>query len=158
MGRFGRFFVNRFKGRANERLFHWVRQHLVLPDGSECLEIGAGKGDMASQAVQAYHPIRYIATDYDPAQVETARRFLTATRSGGLPPALELRTADALRLDFPDETFDAIFAFAMLHHVGEHGATLSPSPTRSASSTASFGCGPKKYLWRFRRLRDWIVG
>src|SRR6266705_6326464 len=43
MGRLGRFFVNRFKGRANERLFRWIRQSLVLREGSECLELGAGK-------------------------------------------------------------------------------------------------------------------
>lgn len=126
MTRLERFFVNRFKGRANERLFLWIRQNLVLREGSECLELGAGKGDMALRAIEAFRPTRYVATDYDPAQVEAARRFLAEAYPDGLPPTLELRAADVLRLDFPDRTFDAVFAFAMLHHVGPRRRDFEP--------------------------------
>jgi len=83
MGRLGRFFVNRFKGRANERLFCWIRQNLVLREGSGCLELGAGKGDMALRTDEAYRPARYVATDYDPEQVKAARRFLAGSGAAG---------------------------------------------------------------------------
>jgi len=81
-----------------------------LREGSECLELGEGKGDIALRTVEDYRPVRGVATDYDPEQVAAARRFLAAAYPDGLPPALELRTADALRLDFPDGSFDAVFA------------------------------------------------
>jgi ubiquinone/menaquinone biosynthesis C-methylase UbiE len=63
-----------------------------------------------------YHPARLVGTDYDPAQVSAAREFLT-DRWGEIPPSVELRSADALALPFPDSSFDFVFAMMMLHHV-----------------------------------------
>jgi ubiquinone/menaquinone biosynthesis C-methylase UbiE len=113
-----KFFVNRFRGWAHARLVRWLRAHLVLAPSAQCLELGCGNGDVARRVFETYRPSRYIATDYDPDQIATARRLLARKFQNGLPAGLDLRTADALRLDFPDASFDAIFAFAMLHHVG----------------------------------------
>jgi ubiquinone/menaquinone biosynthesis C-methylase UbiE len=89
---------------------------LALPAGARVLELGAGAGGMAALVHERYKPARYVATDFDPDQVEAARRFLAA-RFGSVPPEIECRTADALALPFPDASFEAVFALLMLHHV-----------------------------------------
>lgn len=117
-----KFFVNRFRGWAHASLVRWLRANLVLSSSAQCLELGCGNGDVARRIFETYGLSRYIATDYDPDQIATARRLFARKFPSGLPAGLELRTADALRLDFPDDSFDAVFAFAMLHHVGgTHG-------------------------------------
>ena len=122
MSRREKFFVNRFSGWSHRRLIRWLRENLVLGPGAACLELGCGNGEVAAGIVQAFSPGRYIATDYDREQIEMAGQTLARRFPEGIPRGLELRTADALRLDFSGESFDAVFAFAMLHHVGPtHG-------------------------------------
>lgn len=116
MNRISRFFVNTFSGRRSARIYDWVRTNASLPSGAACLEIGCGNGDMAARIVDGLRPTRYVATDLDPRQIESARRHLSDRYPGGLPPALELRAADMLHLPFADASFDAVLAFVAIHH------------------------------------------
>lgn len=118
MNRFSRWLVNHLKGRANVRLYTWLHAHLVLPPAAVCLEVGCGNGNMAARIMDGMGPSRLVATDVDPRQLDAARRYLGRRYPGGIPSGLELRPADMLRLPFPDRGFDAVFAFASLHHAG----------------------------------------
>ncbi len=120
MGRVSRFFVNRSTGRRNRRIYGWLAPNLGLSEGAACLEIGCGNGDMARRIVEGFRPGRYTATDLDPRQIEAARSHLASLYGNGIPPSLELRTADMLALPFPDASLDAVFAFVSLHHADEH--------------------------------------
>lgn len=111
-----RFFLNRSAGRRDARRLAWLRPRLQLPVGAACLEVGAGNADLAARLTVAYRPERYVATDADPRQVEAADRHLRRTFPGGLPPGLEVRTADMRELPFPEASWDAVFAFVALHH------------------------------------------
>jgi ubiquinone/menaquinone biosynthesis C-methylase UbiE len=115
MGAFETFLVNRIKRRANVRLFHVLQPLLPHDSTLDCLELGCGTGDMANRLAGHLRPRRYVATDYDPAQIERAGH-----RLGGAARGIEWRTADALELPFPDGSFDLVFAFAVLHHVEDH--------------------------------------
>ncbi len=116
MNRVSRFFVNTFSARRNARIYRWLQANLSLPARAECLEIGCGNGDMAARIVEGMRPARFVATDLDSRQIESARRHLSERYPGGLPPALELRAADMLHLPFGDASFDAVFAFVAIHH------------------------------------------
>lgn len=71
---------------------------------------------------ERYRPALLVGTDLDPTQVEAARSYLIG-RFGSIPPSMDLRVADALKLPFPDGAFDSVFAIAMLHHVEpDHGS------------------------------------
>jgi ubiquinone/menaquinone biosynthesis C-methylase UbiE len=78
-----------------------------------CLEIGCGRGVGARVIVELFGADKVIATDVDPEQIERAER--------GLPPGLRDRVvfkkADAMALDEPEETFDAVFSFGVIHHM-----------------------------------------
>lgn len=89
---------------------------LSFPPQSRLLELGAGGGGLAHLVLQRFSPALYVATDFDPRQLEAARVFLSDAE-GRLPSYLELRQADALSLPFPPGSFDAVFAVMMLHHV-----------------------------------------
>ncbi len=118
MNRVSRWFVNHLKGRANTRLYDWLAHHLVLPPGAVCLEVGCGNGNMAVRIQDGLGPVRLVATDLDLHQLEEAAELFRQRYPAGIPPGLELRPADMLRLPFPDIGFDAVFAFASLHHAG----------------------------------------
>ena len=116
MNRISRFFVNTFTVQRNARRYRRLQDHVSLPVGAECLEIGCGNGGMAERIVDGFKPARYVATDLDPHQIESARRHLSKRNPQGVPSVLELREADMLLLPFADASFDAIFAFVSIHH------------------------------------------
>ena len=116
MNRISRFFVNRFNARRSARIFGWMQHNTPFPVGAACLEIGCGNGDLASRVVEGLRPARYVATDLDSRQLDAARKHLAIRYPGGLPPSLELREADMLRMPFPDGSFDAALAVVSIHH------------------------------------------
>ena len=112
---FGKFFVNRSNERNSRRFFEAIRSHLTLDENSSCLELGAGKGFLSYAVYEHSRPRRLVVTDYDPSQVEKAKR-LFGIKLGTIPPNIEFRATDARALPFENETFDAIFALMVLHH------------------------------------------
>jgi ubiquinone/menaquinone biosynthesis C-methylase UbiE len=80
----------------------------------EVLEIGAGSGAMAAE-VLAHHPaVTMTVTDFDQAMVDVA-----STRLAEFGDRVTVRQADATALPFPDESFDAVLSWIMLHHTLE---------------------------------------
>jgi ubiquinone/menaquinone biosynthesis C-methylase UbiE len=100
---------------------------LVLPwalQGAEVrgdvLEIGGGSGAMAEQILEACPDARLTATDVDPAMVDDARKRLARFEDRAV-----VREASATALPFPDESFDLVLSFIMLHHVVEWEQALA---------------------------------
>ena len=76
----------------------------------DVLEIGGGSGAMAQALLHHFPGIRLTVTDIDPLMVEAIGR---ETGSGAVSVL-----ADATALPFPDDHFDVVTSFLMLHHVG----------------------------------------
>lgn len=71
----------------------------------------------------AYEPktlSRLIATDVDSAMLDGARRRLASFKD-----RVDVRHADATELPFPNERFDAVVSFIMLHHTLQWERALS---------------------------------
>lgn len=159
MNRVSRWFVNHLKARRNARLFGWLREHLVLPPASVCLEVGCGNGNMAARILTGMGPARLVATDVDPHQLEAAKLYLERLYPRGAPDGLELRPADMLRLPFPDRGFDAVFAFATLHHAGKSHRDPSRLPEALAEIDRVLRPGGFLAYQEFlhtRQLREWL--
>ncbi len=115
-----RWFVGRTNGPLYRRFVRrWLLQSLKLPAGPAILEIGSGSGDLGLLVHELFRPSRLVETDHDPAQV-TATRASFVRALGRVPPEVAVEQADALSLSYPDRSFDAAFAFLVLHHLGGH--------------------------------------
>ena len=77
------------------------------------LEIGCGAGVGAEVIAEQFGAKKVVATDIDPEQIELARKNLIPE----LKEKIEFKVEDAMALDEPDETFDAVFSFGVLHHM-----------------------------------------
>lgn len=80
--------------------------------GKKVLEIGVGAGSDFLQWVEA--GANPIGLDFTYAAVKTTRRHLVA--AGKAAFADRVLVADAEALPFPDEAFDLVYAFGVVHH------------------------------------------
>jgi SAM-dependent methyltransferase len=77
------------------------------------LDCGCGPGTITAGVAAAVAPGRVDAVDIEPSQVERARAY--AANAGLTNVAVS--QANVNSLPFPDETFDAVLAHAVLQHV-----------------------------------------
>ena len=78
--------------------------------GKLLLDLGCGAGE--NSVYFAKKGARCVATDYSPGMVEVALQLAAAN---GVE--IEGRTANAMALEFPDNTFDLVYASNLLHHI-----------------------------------------
>src|SRR5947207_11171444 len=97
---------------AGNAVLPWSLQGFE-PHG-DVLEIGAGSGAMAAELLARYEQPTMTVTDFDPEMVDAAAARLTP-----FGDRVTVRQADATALPFPDESFDAVLSWIMLHHTVE---------------------------------------
>lgn len=77
------------------------------------LEIGCGAGVGTEVIAKQFGAKKVIAIDIDSEQIELAKKNLISD----LYDKVEFKIEDAMALDEPAETFDAVFSFGVLHHM-----------------------------------------
>jgi ubiquinone/menaquinone biosynthesis C-methylase UbiE len=107
--------------------WRWFTREVVLPWAlqgedltGDVLEIGGGSGAMAAEVLRKYPEVRLTVTDYDDDMVDMASHHLAAFGNRA-----DAKRADATRLPFPDDSFDGVLSFIMLHHVIDWEAALA---------------------------------
>jgi SAM-dependent methyltransferase len=78
--------------------------------GKYLLDLGCGAGENSVYFAQL--GARCVATDYSPGMVDVAVKL--AERNG---VEVEGKVINAMAIDFPDNTFDIIYASNLLHHI-----------------------------------------
>jgi len=91
---------------------HWREQVIRLArlrPGEHLLDLGAGTGDLAREALKQQPKAKVVAADFT----------LEMMRVGQLNGSLPWSAADALNLPFGDKTFDAIVSGFLMRNVGD---------------------------------------
>lgn len=86
-----------------------VIQQAKLRPNSQLLDLGAGTGDLAREALNQHPETKVVAADFT----------LEMMRVGQLNGSLPWSAADALNLPFGDKTFDAIVSGFLMRNVGD---------------------------------------
>jgi demethylmenaquinone methyltransferase/2-methoxy-6-polyprenyl-1,4-benzoquinol methylase len=81
-----------------------VARLAALPAGGCVLDVATGTGDIALALAQQYPDAQVVGVDFSLAMMQTGQhKFVTE----GFEDRITLATSDALRLPFPDGSFDA---------------------------------------------------
>lgn len=97
----------------------WRRDVILrarLKPGERLLDLGAGTGDLAREALRQQPACWPVAADF------TLAMMLRGKQRPG--PGLDWSAADALRLPFPDDYFDALISGYLLRNVVDLPAAL----------------------------------
>ncbi|MBW4521465.1 MAG: class I SAM-dependent methyltransferase [Scytolyngbya sp. HA4215-MV1] len=95
----------------------FILKHLGDIRDKYLLDLGCGAGE--NSVYFAQRGARCVASDYSPGMVEVA---LKLAESNGVQ--VEGRTINAMAIDFPDNTFDIVYASNLLHHIPDPELTL----------------------------------
>ena len=98
-----------FGGGWDGNAYHHPRLLRALPPRMGVL-LDAGCGAGAFARAVAPRCARVVAIDLSPAMIARAK-------SEGVPANVELAVGDALEIDFPEASFDAIVSIAAVHHM-----------------------------------------
>jgi ubiquinone/menaquinone biosynthesis C-methylase UbiE len=88
--------------------------------GAHALEIGCGRGVGTELVLDVFGAAHVDAFDLDPDMVALAR-----TRLAPYGSRVRIWAGDAEHIDAPDATYDAVFDFAIVHHVPDWRGALS---------------------------------
>ena len=104
-----------------DREFHpWIFDQFELPDDARVLTLGCGPGKLwETNAERVPDGWTVAVTDFSPGMVTEARTTLADHAD-----AFAFGVADAQRVPFADERFDAVTANHMLYHVPDREAAL----------------------------------
>jgi ubiquinone/menaquinone biosynthesis C-methylase UbiE len=133
---FGAVGQDQVSGKLRKALGRWPERAF-----GDALEIGAGTGYFSLNLMQAGLVERATATDISPGMLATLEE--NASRLG-----LEVKTAaaEAETLPFPDESFDAVYGHAVLHHIPDLERAFSEfARVLRPGGTVAFCGEPSRY-------------
>jgi demethylmenaquinone methyltransferase/2-methoxy-6-polyprenyl-1,4-benzoquinol methylase len=105
-------------GAQDVRWRRMVIRKAQVPPGGRLLDLGAGTGDLAREALRHQPDCRPVAADF------TLQMMLTGKKRPS-PHPLDWSAADALRLPFPDGEFDALVSGFLLRNVTDVSRALA---------------------------------
>ncbi len=94
-----------------------VVREAALPRGGRLLDLAAGTGDIALEALRQDRTLRVTAADFSLEMMRVGRG-----RAGGA--RIHWCTADALTLPFADDSFDAVTSGYLLRNVSDRAAAF----------------------------------
>lgn len=95
----------------------FILSHLGDVTGKRLLDLGCGAGE--NSVYFSLKGAHCTATDYSPGMVDKALKLAQANNVH-----IDGRTMNAMEIEFPDETFDIVYAANLLHHLPEPKAAL----------------------------------
>ncbi len=138
--------MNRLMTGGRDRAWRQsVAQLAALPVGGRALDVATGTGDIALALARRYPDARVVAVDFSLEMMQTGRPKFTAA---GLAERIALAAGDALRLPFPDGSFDAATTGFALRNVDDWrfvGLHMKGLTTERGAKATAF-CSPSLFL------------
>ena len=106
-----KWFLRNLEARVFYRLL--IKKNLIPNLPRIILEIGCGRGDAISIHEEFYKPSSHCTFDVDPILVEYAKAKIKSLNI----KKIRITTGDILNIDEPNQKFDAVFGYGVLHHV-----------------------------------------
>ncbi len=108
------------KSKLHAYIWRWMANRLFqdfmpyFPPSPYILEIGTGQGLGAIFLAGKLKDSRFVAIDYERDMVNAA---VNNVENSGLQERIRAEWGDAVSLNFKDNSFDAVVAITVLHHV-----------------------------------------
>ena len=94
-------------------------------DGARVLDVGCGQGVGVQILLEQFGASQVYGIDLDPQQIRRAQRRFAHNSDSNANARVVLAVASVDKLPFPDEYFDAVFDFGVLHHVVDWQAAVA---------------------------------
>ena len=99
----------------------WLQRRMPLAAGAAVLEVGCGRGAGADLILKSFHLDRMHTMDLDFEMIQRAEKYLPSSQKA----RVFTYTGDLTHLPHPNEAFDAVFGFGVLHHVPDWRRALA---------------------------------
>lgn len=104
-------------GESHDLAMHFLGAMVEQQDFRSILDVGAGTGRLLRHLTLHF-------PDRDILGIEPVPEMRAIGHHHGIPPHT-LRPGDATRLEFPDDSFDVVTAFGVLHHVPQPAEVIA---------------------------------
>jgi len=105
---------------ATDRLTDLVTERLAPAEGQHLLDVGCGHGSTAAR-IAAHHAVEITGVSVSDYQIGLAN---SRPQSSDLPGRATFQLADAMKLPFPDRSFDGAYAIESLMHMKDKKAAI----------------------------------
>ena len=105
-------------GGMMKRVHHVVLSHLDFDGQGQLLEVGCGSGPLSIRAALTWPSAQVVGIDYWGVDFGTTRLCARKNAaSEGVAARCRFQHGDANKLDFPDESFDAVVSNYVYHNI-----------------------------------------
>lgn len=107
------------KRQMSKQIIEGLSQHVTLPEGGKGLDVGCGSGALTIAVAKRNPQARMVGIDRWGAEYASYNQTLCEenAKAEGVDDRTSFAKGNALKLDFPDETFDAVTSNYVYHNI-----------------------------------------
>ena len=106
------------KRQMSKQIIDGVASYVEIPDGSKCLDVGCGSGALSIAVAKKNSNAQVIGIDRWGKEYASFSKNLCESNSAAEGVSnTSFQQGDACKLDFPDETFDAVISNYVYHNI-----------------------------------------
>lgn len=107
------------KRQMSKQIIEGLSQYVILPEGGKGLDVGCGSGALTIAVAKRNPQARMVGIDRWGAEYASYNQTLCEgnAKVEGVDDRTSFAKGNALKLDFPDETFDAVTSNYVYHNI-----------------------------------------